>query len=961
MSKQRTYTGNLIDYGSAPYQHNPENTISYYVELEQDNRKFKIWGVDLEEAIKKSSVEIGDNVVLNYLGNTIVNIPDPKDPEMYKTVKRNSWEIEPYEAYQNLNNAIEQDIEREQEKTQPKEVDQSNYEQQKTQFEVKQPKEVEEHIQKEEVKKKLVLSDELPSSVKNNYVAILKNRLLKDEKINYYEKTDTKQVNIAFEDRKTSLHTSRQDEKTINAMLDLAESKNWSSIKLKGTEEFKQKAWLEASLRGIETKGYKPTERDLAELQAKQENRTVNNIEGLETKTPIIDKQQEIQHTTPEPTQTVQQSHKNVEISPEPNNQAEMNYLKDIHERNISKMLDFSTQNINILTKEDILSDYAKTVATLHQSVERNHVLHEEYNRIADKVIENHANKLSDVERSNLSTNIDIFKQNFETQLTQSQEINHKDIEDLSLQHNLIQPQLSKQEYEHIPVSEATQYIYDLGNFDKEIYQKLEQAIQNISVQENIMQDYAKSVAQLHNTVEVENISKQNYVDILEQTIETNKDKLLEQEYKQLSSVVENFSTQTQVDKQGFNVNNETENKRYTFSELSAKEFEFNNYSEFFRQAVHIKDNVTEEHYIIGTYDTEYMNDKSIGVIAEYYKDNQEFTERNPSLLVENEEQVFNKLGLHSEQSISDIINHINGLNEISAERADNILSRDNLMKQIGQVEPILDNSQSLALQTAKDVDLDVKQQAVITSVLLELGSNRDYRNSNYLDKSNMIMTEVSGLIGKTINEEQYIDFSEKLESKTKEIVSEQNIGLSNFQQKEWQDKKAITDNIMIQIQESYKKGEFKSRDDVINKLTDMGYTVVRQREDGLSIEDPNDISKTIPLTGSLLRENFHEAIANIQELKEQLKPENLQQKYPNISQEKLTMISTALHQIDKPDYKRNPSGEPTPEKFEKILTEFSKNVNELAQGKISEIPLPKETPEITISLPSHGSPDRNR
>jgi hypothetical protein len=66
-------------------------------------------------------------------------------------------------------------------------------------------------------------------------------------------------------------------------MLDIAESKSWSSISLKGTEEFKQKAWLEASIRGIKTKGYEPTEKDLAELQMAQQDRTNNKIQHEET------------------------------------------------------------------------------------------------------------------------------------------------------------------------------------------------------------------------------------------------------------------------------------------------------------------------------------------------------------------------------------------------------------------------------------------------------------------------------------------------------------------------------------------------------------------------------------------------------------------------------------------------------------------------------------------------------
>ncbi|MEX5289058.1 LPD7 domain-containing protein, partial [Acinetobacter towneri] len=119
----------------------------------------------------------------------------------------------------------------------------------------------------------------LPESIKNNYTAIVRNRLFKDETINFYERDDKNNTVIAFEDRKDSINTSRSDEKTIKAMLDIAVSKNWASVSLKGTEEFKQKAWLEASIRGIETKGYVPTEKDLAELKIAQQERTSNAIQ----------------------------------------------------------------------------------------------------------------------------------------------------------------------------------------------------------------------------------------------------------------------------------------------------------------------------------------------------------------------------------------------------------------------------------------------------------------------------------------------------------------------------------------------------------------------------------------------------------------------------------------------------------------------------------------------------------
>lgn len=259
----KTYSGTLINYGSAPYQDNPQNSMSYFVEIENAGLKQKVWGVDLEKATQNMSAQLGDRIVVNNLGSQVVSIVDPETNKS-KNVKRNLWEIEKYEPYhQNLTNEIEQDIQLEKEKRSQHEYSEKTKENSTPALQNTKDNDV----------------DHLPDSIKYNYVAMIKNRLLGDEKINYYDKSDRDKFNIAFEDRKSSINTSRQDEKTISAMIDLAESKGWKSIKLKGTQEFKQKAWLEASLRGIETSGYTPTEQDKAELMAKQALRTQNQVE----------------------------------------------------------------------------------------------------------------------------------------------------------------------------------------------------------------------------------------------------------------------------------------------------------------------------------------------------------------------------------------------------------------------------------------------------------------------------------------------------------------------------------------------------------------------------------------------------------------------------------------------------------------------------------------------------------
>ena len=115
---------------------------------------------------------------------------------------------------------------------------------------------------------------EVPQSVSSDFVHTPSDSTFKPSK--FYEKSNP--VAVAFEDRGKSLSSSRDDNKTIAAMVAVAKSKNWNEIQVKGTEDFKRKAWLEAASQGIKVKGFKPTERDLAALEAKQEEVSRNQI-----------------------------------------------------------------------------------------------------------------------------------------------------------------------------------------------------------------------------------------------------------------------------------------------------------------------------------------------------------------------------------------------------------------------------------------------------------------------------------------------------------------------------------------------------------------------------------------------------------------------------------------------------------------------------------------------------------
>lgn len=80
----------------------------------------------------------------------------------------------------------------------------------------------------------------------------------------YYRNNENR---LAFQDYGSRLATEHNDPSVTVSMVQIAEAKGWRSIQVRGAEEFKQAAWLQASAKGIDVKGYTPKEVDLAKLE----------------------------------------------------------------------------------------------------------------------------------------------------------------------------------------------------------------------------------------------------------------------------------------------------------------------------------------------------------------------------------------------------------------------------------------------------------------------------------------------------------------------------------------------------------------------------------------------------------------------------------------------------------------------------------------------------------------------
>lgn len=86
---------------------------------------------------------------------------------------------------------------------------------------------------------------------------------------------------VAFEAGDKRMTTQLEDPAVVASMIDLAEARGWTELKLSGSRDFKREAWLQASLRGMQVSGYAPDKLDqarLAEHQSERERAGRNSV-----------------------------------------------------------------------------------------------------------------------------------------------------------------------------------------------------------------------------------------------------------------------------------------------------------------------------------------------------------------------------------------------------------------------------------------------------------------------------------------------------------------------------------------------------------------------------------------------------------------------------------------------------------------------------------------------------------
>lgn len=112
----------------------------------------------------------------------------------------------------------------------------------------------------------------VPAEVERDYVSV---------NGKYYNAKNNKE---AFEDKGNKLQTRSSNEEIASNLVKIAEARGWDEIKVSGTEAFRRAAWIEASTRGMQVKGYTPNEQDKIALESKIKSAPANTVEEAKTR-----------------------------------------------------------------------------------------------------------------------------------------------------------------------------------------------------------------------------------------------------------------------------------------------------------------------------------------------------------------------------------------------------------------------------------------------------------------------------------------------------------------------------------------------------------------------------------------------------------------------------------------------------------------------------------------------------
>lgn len=109
--KNTGISGELLDFGKAPYQFDKKQKDSFFIKLQSEGKERYIWGVMLAEAIKKANAIKGTEITVRNTGVEPVRVEIPiYEGDVLKghkveIVNRNNFEITPYDKHKDIKNS----------------------------------------------------------------------------------------------------------------------------------------------------------------------------------------------------------------------------------------------------------------------------------------------------------------------------------------------------------------------------------------------------------------------------------------------------------------------------------------------------------------------------------------------------------------------------------------------------------------------------------------------------------------------------------------------------------------------------------------------------------------------------------------------------------------------------------------------------------------------------------------
>ena len=174
---------------------------------------------------------------------------------------------------------------------------------------------------------------------------------------------------VIFKDDGSKLKTAKNDAQVISDMLDVAQAKNWGSIKISGSKDFRQAMWLEAERRGIASTGYKPNKFDLAKRDQMLGNNLRNSIETQHQ--PELDKMQEVPPTPSDQHNPNRTQAKNEPVPPQATQQPENRQPETLshNDQDAGSLFDNDAARV-IYSEADRVQNLAETPDEMEQAAQ---------------------------------------------------------------------------------------------------------------------------------------------------------------------------------------------------------------------------------------------------------------------------------------------------------------------------------------------------------------------------------------------------------------------------------------------------------------------------------------------------------------------------------------------------------------------------------------------------------------